>query len=53
MSDSQSLSAKVIRARLARGVGQGKYFTRLDWARRQFIDKLGIDDGDWLELEIR
>ena len=43
MSDSQNLSAQIIRGRLARGVGQGKYFTRLDWARRQFIGKLGID----------
>ena len=28
---------------LATGVGRGKHFTRLDWARQQFIDKLGID----------
>jgi len=32
-----------IRGRLASGVGQGQYFTRLDWARRQFIGKLDID----------
>jgi len=29
--------------RLATGSGQGKHFTRLDWARQQFLDKLGID----------
>ncbi len=29
--------------RLASGIGQGRHFTRLDWARTQFIDKLGID----------
>jgi catechol 2,3-dioxygenase-like lactoylglutathione lyase family enzyme len=28
---------------LATGVGRGSHFTRLDWARRQFIDKLDID----------
>ena len=43
MSGKQSRTGQIIRGRLARGVGQGKYFTRLDWARRQFIDKLGID----------
>ena len=25
------------------GEGRGRNFTRLDWARRQFVDKLGID----------
>ena len=29
--------------RLTTGIGQGKYFTRLDWARHQFVEKLGID----------
>ena len=29
--------------RLTTGVGQGKHFTRLDWARQQFMNKLGID----------
>ena len=28
---------------LTTGIGQGKYFTRLEWARHQFIEKLGID----------
>ena len=32
-----------ITGRLATGVGFGKHFTRLDWARAQFIAKLGID----------
>lgn len=29
--------------RLATGIGMGKTFTRLDWARRQFMEKVGID----------
>jgi CTP-dependent riboflavin kinase len=29
--------------RLVAGKGQGKHFTRLEWARQQFLDKLGID----------
>ena len=29
--------------RLASGIGQGRHFTRLDWARRQFIQRIGID----------
>jgi CTP-dependent riboflavin kinase len=29
--------------RIATGIGQGKHFTRLDWARQQFLSKLGID----------
>lgn len=29
--------------RLASGVGEGKSFTRLPWARAQFMAKLGID----------
>ena len=28
---------------LTTGIGQGKHFTRLEWARQQFRDKLGID----------
>ncbi len=34
--------ARII-GRLVTGIGQGKHLTRLDWARRQFIAKLGID----------
>ena len=29
--------------RLATGIGLGKTFTRLDWSRRQFIGRVGID----------
>ena len=29
--------------RLATGIGMGRTFTQLDWARRQFSEKLGID----------
>ncbi len=29
--------------RLASGIGRGRAFTGLDWARAQFVDKLGID----------
>ena len=32
-----------ITGRLSTGVGQGKHFTRLPWARAQFIERLGID----------
>lgn len=33
----------VLIGRLASGLGQGRYFTRLPWAREQFVAKLGID----------
>lgn len=33
----------VIVGRLATGIGQGKHFTRLGWARQQFMERLGID----------
>jgi CTP-dependent riboflavin kinase len=33
----------MISGRLAAGVGLGKHFTQLDWARQQFMDKLGIE----------
>ncbi len=36
-------TAVTITGRLASGIGQGRHFTQLDWARRQFIDKLAID----------
>jgi CTP-dependent riboflavin kinase len=29
--------------RLTTGVGQGTHFTQIDWARRQFTEKLGLD----------
>lgn len=37
------MSATIITGRLSTGIGQGRHFTRLDWARRQFIERLGID----------
>jgi CTP-dependent riboflavin kinase len=32
-----------VKGRVATGSGQGRHFTQLDWARRQFVQKLGID----------
>ncbi len=32
-----------ITGKLVSGIGQGRHFTRLEWVRRQFIDRLGID----------
>ena len=37
------MSGEILIGRLATGIGHGKAFTGLDWARAQFIDKLGID----------
>lgn len=37
------MKGEVLLGRLATGIGHGKHFTRLDWARAQFMDKLGID----------
>ena len=37
------MRGQIIRGRLATGIGQGRYFTQLDWARRQFIEKVGVD----------
>lgn len=37
------MRGETILGRLATGIGQGRHFTRLDWAREQFIDRLGID----------
>ncbi len=34
---------EILSGRLASGIGQGRHFTRLEWARSQFVDKLGID----------
>lgn len=33
----------VLSGRVASGVGQGVFFTGLDWAREQFVAKLGIE----------
>ena len=37
------MRGEIIVGELASGLGQGRHFTRLGWARRQFIDRLGID----------
>lgn len=37
------MTGSTLSGRLATGVGQGRHFTRLGWARTQFVDKLGID----------
>ena len=37
------MSAETLVGRLATGIGQGEHFTRLDWARAQFIGRLSID----------
>lgn len=37
------MQGEIITGRLATGIGQGKHFTRLDWARQQFIARVGID----------
>ena len=37
------MSAPTITGRLASGVGEGRHFTRLDWARERFVAGLGID----------
>lgn len=34
---------QTISGRAATGIGQGRHFTRLEWARTQFMEKLGID----------
>ncbi len=37
------MRGETIVGRLATGIGQGKHFTRLEWAQRQFVERLGID----------
>ena len=32
-----------IRGRVASGIGQGRHFTQLAWAREQFVERLRID----------
>lgn len=32
-----------LRGMVSSGIGRGQYFTQLDWARKQFVDRLGID----------
>ena len=41
--ESKDAKSARIRGKLVTGIGVGKHFTRLDWARRQFKEKLGID----------
>ena len=40
------MTGTTLSGRLATGIGQGRHFTGLGWARIQFIHKLGIDP--WL-----
>ena len=37
------MASEQLHGQLTTGIGQGKPFTRLDWAREQFMNKLGID----------
>ena len=37
------MAGGMLSGRLATGIGMGKTFTRLDWARTQFVEKPGID----------
>lgn len=37
------VTAQDIYGQLVSGIGHGRYFTRLDWVRTQFMDCLGID----------
>ena len=37
------MRGETLLGRLATGIGQGRHFTRLEWARAQFMEKLGID----------
>lgn len=37
------MTGTTLSGRLATGIGQGRHFTGLGWARTQFIHKLGID----------
>ncbi len=37
------MSREILIGRLATGIGQGRQFTRLDWVRAQFMERLGID----------
>ncbi len=37
------MNAEILIGHLATGIGQGRHFTGLDWARAQFVERLGID----------
>lgn len=41
--NTKSQPREKIRGLLTSGAGKGQHFTQIDWARRQFIEKLGID----------
>jgi len=42
MNTTEVRSSTLI-GRVVTGIGQGKFLTQLEWARRQFVDKLDID----------
>ncbi len=37
------MSGEILVGRVTTGVGRGSYFTQIDWVRRQFVEKLGLD----------
>jgi CTP-dependent riboflavin kinase len=37
------MSGEILVGRLTTGAGWGSYFTQINWARRQFVEKLGLD----------
>lgn len=37
------MTAEAITGRVTSGLGEGRHFTRLDWAVTQFVTRLGID----------
>ena len=41
--NKKSQPRQKIRGLVTSGAGKGQHFTQIDWARRQFIEKLGID----------
>src|SRR6185503_4101153 len=47
MMDDDSKASRAgrvtLRGRVASGKGEGALFTRLDWARAAFVERLGID----------
>ncbi len=40
---SQETKEVVLKGRVITGVGEGQYFTTLDWVRQQFLDKFGFE----------
>ena len=39
----ESCFPMVLKGKVVSGLGEGRFFTELPWARKQFMDKLGID----------